>query len=514
MWNGKEVSVILMTYAERDSIRAVIEGFFDTGLVDEVVVVDNNAQQGTEAEVRRTRARLVKEPQQGYGHATRRGLIEARGEFIVLAEPDGTFLPEDIRKLLVYSAECDVVFGTRTTRELIWAGANMARLLRWGNWAVAKLIEVLFNTSHLSDVGCTYKLLRRDTAKDIASMMTVGGHHAGIEIMLLTIVSGARFVEVPVNYLPRVGISSVTGSKIKAVSVGLRMIVLALQVRRQAPRRAKRPPALAVPTGQSVAGPQRSNHFDSIATVYDDSLPAHVVEHYLRKRTKFVLETCPRGIGLDIGCGTGALATRLANAGYEMVGVDPSEGMLDVLRGRSPAIRAIKSSGTSLPFEDDTYDLALSVAVMHHIAEPGDVRQTLAEMVRVVKPGGRILIWDHNPRNPYWGRLMARVPQDTGEERLIGEREIADGLEAAGAQVLLSRQLGLVPDFTPPRALRVAAAFEHMFEVTPYIRRFAAHNVILASKPAVAQAVAPEPPAAQPPARGTSSAMISPSGSR
>ena len=53
-----------------------------------------------------------------------------------------------------------MVFGTRTTRELIWAGANMAWLLRWGNWAVAKLIEVLFNTSHLSDVGCTYRLLR------------------------------------------------------------------------------------------------------------------------------------------------------------------------------------------------------------------------------------------------------------------------------------------------------------------------------------------------------------------
>ena len=44
MWNGKTVSVVLMTYAERDSIRAVIEGFFATGLVDEVLVVDNNAE--------------------------------------------------------------------------------------------------------------------------------------------------------------------------------------------------------------------------------------------------------------------------------------------------------------------------------------------------------------------------------------------------------------------------------------------------------------------------------------
>ncbi len=245
MWNGKEVSVVLMTYAERDSIRDVIERFFATGLVDEVLVVDNNAQAGTAEEVARTKARLVREPRQGYGHATRRGLLEARGELIVLAEPDGTFRPEDIHKLLVYSSECDVVFGTRTTRELIWAEANMESFLRWGNWAVAKLIEVLYNTSHLSDVGCTYRLLHAPTAKEIASKMTVGGSHAGAEIMLLAIISGARFVEVPVNYLPRVGVSAVTGSPLKAVAVGLRMIALTLSMRRSAPRSLRRPAALA-----------------------------------------------------------------------------------------------------------------------------------------------------------------------------------------------------------------------------------------------------------------------------
>jgi len=248
MWNGKRVSVVLMTYAERDSIRGVIESFFATGLVDEVVVIDNNAQEGTVDEVRATKARLVHEPQQGYGHATRRGLREASGELIVLAEPDGTFLAEDILKLLVYSGECDVVFGTRTTRELIWAGANMAPFLRWGNWAVAKLIEVLYNTSHLSDVGCTYRLLRADTASLVADSMTVGGNHAGVEVMLLSILQGARFVEVPVNYLPRVGTSSVTGHPIKAIGVGLRMIELVLRMRSRGPRRFPRPGAFMGPT--------------------------------------------------------------------------------------------------------------------------------------------------------------------------------------------------------------------------------------------------------------------------
>jgi glycosyltransferase involved in cell wall biosynthesis len=244
MWQGKDVSVVLMTYAERDSIRGVIEGFFATGVVDEVLVIDNNSQPGTAEEVHKTRARIVHEPRQGYGHATRRGLLEARGDMIVLAEPDGTFLPKDINKLLVYSDECDVVFGTRTTQVLIWQDANMARFLRWGNWAVAKLIELLFDTSHLSDVGCTYKLLRRDAAQYIAQTMKVGGNHAAIEVMLLTIVSGARFVEVPVNYLPRVGESSVTGRRLAAVQVGLRMIEQVLRFKHAMPRRLKRAPPL------------------------------------------------------------------------------------------------------------------------------------------------------------------------------------------------------------------------------------------------------------------------------
>ena len=231
MWNGRTVSVILMTYAEKDSIAAVIDGFFATGVVDEVVVVNNNAQPGTTAEVARTRARQVFEPQQGYGYASRRGLAEACGDLLVLAEPDGTFLPSDIIKLLAYSDECDAVFGTRTTQALIWRGANMGWFLKWGNWAAAKLIEVLFNTSHLSDVGCTYRLLHRSLVEQLQDTFRVGGSHFGPELMLLVITAGGRWVEVPVNYLPRVGRSSVTGDPRKTVVLGLQMLLLILRFR-------------------------------------------------------------------------------------------------------------------------------------------------------------------------------------------------------------------------------------------------------------------------------------------
>jgi glycosyltransferase involved in cell wall biosynthesis len=242
VWNDRTVSVILMTYAEKDSIRAVIDGFYETDVVDEVVVVNNNAQPGTREEVALTRARQVFEPQQGYGFASRRGLEEATGDLLVLCEPDGTFLPRDVLKLLVYSDECDAVFGTRTTREMIWNGANMGRFLKWGNWAVAKMIEVLFNTSHLSDVGCTYRLLTRPTYERIRDQFTIGGSQFGPELMLVTLVSGARFVEVPVNYLPRVGASSVTGDLWKAWKLGCRMIALIVRFRLATFGRVRRAP--------------------------------------------------------------------------------------------------------------------------------------------------------------------------------------------------------------------------------------------------------------------------------
>jgi glycosyltransferase involved in cell wall biosynthesis len=243
MWKDKTVSVVLMTYAERDSIRAVIDGFSEIGVVDEILVVNNNAEEGTAEEVAETSARQVFESKQGYGHAIRRGLREAAGDLVALVEPDGTFLPSDLLKLLAYSDECDVVFGTRTTRELIWAGSNMDFFLKWGNWAVAKLIEILFNTSHVSDVGCTYRLLNRRLVDYVEKNMRIGGSHAGPEIMLLTITSGARFVEIPVNYLPRVGVSSVTGSRLVAFGLGLRMIALILRFRVKHPRVLPKPSA-------------------------------------------------------------------------------------------------------------------------------------------------------------------------------------------------------------------------------------------------------------------------------
>ncbi|MEA2596952.1 MAG: hypothetical protein QOF01_3421 [Thermomicrobiales bacterium] len=226
----------------------------------------------------------------------------------------------------------------------------------------------------------------------------------------------------------------------------------------------------------------QATDFDTVADVYDESLPGHVVEHYLSKRLAFVLRHAPVGPALDVGCGTGQLAERIADAGYPVVGLDPSPGMLRQLRQRRPDIPAVVGDGAALPFPDGTFALTYCVAVLHHVAEPDAVRRTLGEMARVTRPGGRVLVWDHNPLNPYWPLLMRRVPQDTGGERLIPTDEIVNGLGAARARPVVVRQLGLVPDFVPPKLLRVAGVAERFAEATPLVRRLCAHNVVVAVK--------------------------------
>ena len=178
--------------------------------------------------------REVHERQQGYGHAIQRGLREASGDYIVISEPDGTFLGRDTFKLLAYVDDFDVVYGSRTARTFIWRGANMGALLRWGNWGVAKLMEFLFNSTNLTDVGCTMRLIRRDALVQLESEFTIGGSAFGPEMMLLSLLHGLRVIQIPLNYLPRVGVSSVTGDVRKAILLGLWMIELVLRYRLRA----------------------------------------------------------------------------------------------------------------------------------------------------------------------------------------------------------------------------------------------------------------------------------------
>jgi glycosyltransferase involved in cell wall biosynthesis len=226
MFKGKTVSVAMPAYNEEGNVSRAVQDFLKTGFVDEVVVADNNSTDRTAELARKAGARVVAERRQGYGYACRAALENSAGDFIVLVEPDGTFLASDLMKFLVYSGEFDFIIGSRTTKDLVWEGSNMGDFLRVGNWFLGKMIEVLHNGPHLSDVGCTYRLIKRDALGRIKGRFTVGGSHFSPEMIILALRNRIWTLEIPVNYRPRRGESKITGKKTKAFKLGLSMMGL------------------------------------------------------------------------------------------------------------------------------------------------------------------------------------------------------------------------------------------------------------------------------------------------
>lgn len=236
MWRDQTLAVILPTYNEADSIADCIRAFESLGIVDEILVVNNNAHPDTSPAVAGTSAREVFEERQGYGAAIRRGIEETTSfDLVAVCEPDGTFDPDDILKLLPFLSDADAVFGSRTVTTFIFSGANMGPFLRWGNWAVAKLTEVLFNATYLSDVGCTFRVLTRRAVDEIRPDFRGTRSSFGFEMMLHVVRRRISIVQVPVRYLPRVGESAVTGDFWKAFKLGMQMIAMAFRMRVRRP---------------------------------------------------------------------------------------------------------------------------------------------------------------------------------------------------------------------------------------------------------------------------------------
>lgn len=234
MHNAKTVSVVMPAYNEAKGIASVVKSFLSIPEVDEVIVADNSSSDDTAALATAAGATVVKEERRGYGYASQAALQASTSDYVLIVESDCTFRAEDIYKFLAYAGEFDVVFGTRTSKSCIWEGSNMGPFLRYGNCAVAKLLEYVHNGPCLTDVGCTYKLLRRRALEHLGPMFTVGKSHFSPELMMLAIRSKLNCVEIPVHYQPRTGTSKITGSTWKALKLGLRMIAMIIRYRFEA----------------------------------------------------------------------------------------------------------------------------------------------------------------------------------------------------------------------------------------------------------------------------------------
>ena len=164
----------------------------------------------------------------------------------------------------------------------------------------------------------------------------------------------------------------------------------------------------------------QKNIFNSeIAFSYNETLPAHIRAHYLKKRICFFSRYLkPHASVLDVGCGTGTILTSLflIDQTLKLYGCDNSVNMLEKA-DRQSNMRFVCSVSDKLPYKQDTFDMAISVAVFHHLSSEEIASATVEEMIRVTKPGGKTIIWDANSLNPYWLLLFKRVSYDREVER-------------------------------------------------------------------------------------------------
>ena len=140
--------------------------------------------------------------------------------------------------------------------------------------------------------------------------------------------------------------------------------------------------------------------FDRIAGVYDvmNSVMTVGMHQRWRERAVELARVGPGSRALDVATGTGDLAVALREAGADVVGCDFSEEMLERARAKEPAARFEWADALALPYEDDAFDAA---TVGFGARNFSDLGKGLAEMVRVVKPGGRVVVLEiTTPQKP------------------------------------------------------------------------------------------------------------------
>ena len=151
----------------------------------------------------------------------------------------------------------------------------------------------------------------------------------------------------------------------------------------------------------------------------------------------------PRGDerAIDVGCGAGALALALAPDVRDVVGVDRVGELLAEARRRAPENASfVEGDALALPFEAAEFDLGGTLRTLHHVPRPELV---VAELVRVVRPGGQVLVIDQiAPADPLEALAIDRFERarDPGHCRLLPESDLRQLFEANGLVLIRERR--------------------------------------------------------------------------
>ena len=242
----RQICVIMPTFNEESTIKQVVEDFQRQNSVEHVVVIDNKSTDDTVKIAKECGAKVIEKIEnKGYSHSLVLGLKEALktdANIIAITESDGTFNGYDLEKMVPYLNNCDMVIGSRQNQVISEKGNQNSGFFVWANFLLAKLIQIKYlsldhmGIINLTDVGCIYRVIKRDALEKIISKLTypgsdrpVGGIGIGLYITMLGIEEDLKIIEIPVTFKRRIGKSKLTGTgKKKTINIGLRFLWLIL----------------------------------------------------------------------------------------------------------------------------------------------------------------------------------------------------------------------------------------------------------------------------------------------
>ncbi len=238
-----------------------------------------------------------------------------------------------------------------------------------------------------------------------------------------------------------------------------------------------------------------ANRFDALSTRYDQELATYVLDRLLERKTERMRrqlrqlrpdEGAAGLIGVDIGCGTGGYAARMAECSGMLIATDAAEGQVrQASQRRQPNSVYLAAQLPHLPFADESADYAYAINVFHHISSRGTQREAFEEVARILKPGGVFFIHEINTINPlfrfYMGYVFPVLHQlDDGSELWLTPDQVE---ELCPMPVEAEEYFTFLPEFTPQLWQSSLGFLERWLERSR-MRRYSAHYMLMCRKPA------------------------------
>ncbi len=215
------VSVIIPALNEEKSIGSVLNAI-PRRLVSEIIVVDNGSSDRTAEIARHCGARVILQPERGYGAACLAGIAEIAADCEIVAFVDADFsdFPEDLEKLLqpLHENKAEMVIGTRTTTSE--SRLALTPQQRYGNWLATTLVRAFFG-HHYTDLG-PFRAIRRDALERLG--MIDRNYGWTIEMQIKAVRQKLRIAEIPVRYRIRIGRSKISGTVKGTILAGAKII--------------------------------------------------------------------------------------------------------------------------------------------------------------------------------------------------------------------------------------------------------------------------------------------------